>query len=374
MHYSRLPILLFFTLLFSSGCTQKPTDTSTEEHPRREPFEVIAYYYGSGEDIERFAVEELTQIIYSFALLDGNTLDVEPHDEALRTLVSLKKRNPSLKILIAFGGWGGCETCSEVFSKAENRQAFAESVLQVIQDYELDGIDLDWEFPAIPGFPGHAYKAEDRENFTALVRVLRNVLGPDYEISFAAAATPVFIERSIDWIQVMPLVDRVNVMSYDFVAGGSTYTGHHTALYTSIANLYSADHAIRLLRRRGVPPRKIVIGAAFYARVWADVPAESGFILGRSGTFKESVAFRDFAEYFGDGCETHWDERASAPYRYCPDEGLYATYDDRRSVAAKTGYALEHSLGGIMFWQLAQDSEQDGLLSAITEARRSETE
>ncbi len=374
MPYSRSLILLLFALSFSSACTQKPAETATEEHAPREPFEVIAYYYGSGDDIERFAVEELTQIIYSFALLDGNSLDVEPHDEALRTLVSLKKRHASLRVLIAFGGWGGCETCSEVFSEAENRQAFAESVLRVIQDYELDGIDLDWEFPAIPGFPGHAFKAEDRENFTALVEVLRDVLGTEYEISFAAAATPVFIERSIDWEQVMPLVDRVNVMSYDFVAGGSTYTGHHTALYTGPGNVHSAEHAVRLLRAMGVPPHKIVIGAAFYARVWADVPAEHGLILGRSGNFKESVAFRDFVEYFGDGCETHWDERASAPYRYCPDQGLYATYDDRRSVAAKTRYALEHSLGGIMFWQLAQDSEQDGLLSAIAEARGPETE
>ena len=371
MPYSKLSTLLFAALLFSSGCTQKTAD----ERPPQGPFEVIAYYYGSGEDIERFPIEELTQIIYSFALLDGNSLDIEPHDEALRTLVSLKKRKPSLKVLIAFGGWGGCETCSEVFSEAENRQAFAESVLRALQDYELDGIDLDWEFPAIPGFPGHAFKAEDRENFTALVEVLRNVLGTEYEISFAAAATPVFVERSIAWKQVMPLVDRVNVMSYDFVAGGSTYTGHHTALHTGPGNVHSADHAVRLLRAAGVPPQKIVIGAAFYARVWDDVPIKDGLILGRPGNFKESVAFRDFAEYFGDGCEAHWDERASAPYRYCRDQGLYATYDDRRSVAAKTRYALEHSLGGIMFWQLAQDRENGGLLSAIGNTlRESEAE
>jgi len=372
MPYFKLSTLLFSALLLSSACTQKAADVPHESSPQQ-PFEVIAYYHGNGEGVERFAIEELTQIIYGFALLDGNTLDIEPHDEVLRKLVTLKMRKPSLKVLIAFGGWGGCDTCSEVFSEAGNRQAFAESVLRVLRDYKLDGIDLDWEFPAIPGFPGHAYKAEDRAHFTALVEALRSALGKDYEISFAAGASPAFIEQSIDWQEVMPLVDRVNLMSYDFIAGGSDRTGHHAALYSGPGDVLSADHAVRQLRSLGVPQSKIVIGAAFYARTWAVAPTGSGPILGRPGLFKESVAFRDFAEYFGEGCDTHWDESASAPYRYCGDVGLFATYDDRRSVAAKTRYALEHSLGGIMFWQLAQDSERDGLLSAIGNTLR-ETE
>ena len=131
-----------------------------------------------------------------------------------------------------------------------------------------------------------------------------------------------------------------------------------------------ADAAVLRLMDLGVPPGKIVIGAAFYARVWRDVRIERGSALGQPGAFHESVAYRDFAEYFGEDCETFWDERAAAPYRYCGSEGLFATYDDRRSVAAKTRYALERSLGGIMFWQLAQDNERDGLLSAIGEAVR----
>lgn len=369
MPHSKLLTLTVSALAFLSACAPKTADTSNESSGQ-EQLEIIAYYHGTGEEIEQFAIEELTQIIYGFALLNGNSLDIEPHDRALRKLVSLRERKPSLRVLLAFGGWGGCETCSEIFSSAENRRAFAESVLGVLRGYELDGIDLDWEFPAVPGFPGHAYKAEDRENFTALVEVLRAVLGTEFEISFAAGAGPDFAERSIDWEKVMPLVDRVNLMSYDFIAGGSTSTGHHAALYTGPYNSLSADDAVRRLMNFGVPPGKIVIGAAFYARVWRDVQVESGSALGRPGTFHESVAYRDFAGYFGDGCETHWDEDAAAPYRYCGNDGLFATYDDRRSVAAKTRYALEHSLGGIMFWQLAQDSERDGLLSAIGETVR----
>ena len=364
MPYSKLLILTFCALAFLNACTSKTADTPGDR-PMQDPFEVIAYYYGNGDGIEYFAIEDLTQIIYGFALLEGNSLDIGPHADVLQKLTELKQRKPSLKVLIAFGGWGGCKTCSEVFSEAENRRAFAESVLRALRDYELDGIDLDWEFPAVPGFPGHAYKAEDRDSFTALIEVLRDVLGTGFEISFAAAASPAFAERSVDWKKVMPLVDRVNLMSYDFIAGGSTSTGHHAALYSGPENVLSTDDAVRRLMGLGVPPDKIVIGAAFYARVWRDVQVERGSALGRPGVFHESVAYRDFADYFGDDCEAHWDERAAAPYRYCSNDGLFATYDDRRSVAAKTRYALEHSLGGIMFWQLAQDSQRDGLLEAI---------
>lgn len=366
MLHCKLLALTLSAVAVLTACTSKTADTSNQGSGQ-DPFEVIAYYHGTGEGIERFVTDDLTQIIYGFALLNGNSLDVAPHGDALRRLVSLKRRQPSLKVLLAFGGWGGCETCSEVFSSAEHRRAFAESVRRALRDYELDGIDLDWEFPAVPGFPGHAYKPQDRENFTALVEVLRDVLGTDFEISFAAGASPAFAEHAIDWQKVMPLVDRVNLMSYDFIAGG-TRTGHHAALYTGPNNALSTDDAVLRLMNLGVPPGQIVIGAAFYARVWHDVQVESGSALGLPGTFKESVAYRDFTAYFGEGCETHWDEPAAAPYRYCRSDGLFATYDDRRSVAAKTRYALEHSLGGIMFWQLAQDSERDGLLAAIGDA------
>ncbi|MEO1244848.1 MAG: glycoside hydrolase family 18 protein [Pseudomonadota bacterium] len=366
------PLLAALALLGACAFETADVDTATVASERQR-FEVIAYYHGTGDGIERYAIEDLTQLIYSFAQLQGNVLDIEPHDSKLRRLVKLKERNPSLKVLLAFGGWGGCETCSEVFSVAEDRAAFADSVLRVLQEYELDGIDLDWEFPAVPGFPGHAYKPEDRENFTALIEVLRSRLGTRFEISFAAAATPAFMQRSIDWARVMPLVDRVNVMSYDFVAGGSTSTGHHTALYAGPNNALSADTAVSGLIELGVPPGKIVLGGAFYARVWRDVEVPEDSALGVPGVFHESVAYRDFDRYFGSDCKAFWDERAAAPYRYCRTAGLFATYDNRRSIAEKTRYAAERSLAGIMFWQLAQDSERDGLLSAVAEVVR-ETE
>jgi chitinase len=64
-----------------------------------------------------------------------------------------------------------------------------------------------------------------------------------------------------------------------------------------------------------------------------------------------------------------WDDEAQAPFAYSESRGLFATFDDQRSVAMKTQYARDHKLGGIMFWELAEDRPENGLLTAIVAAK-----
>ena len=92
-------------------------------------------------------------------------------------MVALKKRNPQLKIILSLGGWGGCETCSDVFSTKKGRKKFSKSAKKLCDYFGTDGIDLDWEYPTISGFPGHPYGPQDKPNFTALIKQLRKKLG-----------------------------------------------------------------------------------------------------------------------------------------------------------------------------------------------------
>ena len=305
----------------------------------------------------------------------GNQLAVnaEQQREDIRSLVALKETYPELKVLVALGGWGGCETCSDVFSVADGRREFAESARELLVEYDLDGLDLDWEYPAIEGYPGHAFKPEDKQNFTSLVRILRETFGDEYELSFAAGAGTRFMDNAVEWPEGMPHVDRVNLMTYDFGSGDGTITGHHTLLYSTPSKTDSKNFTVRSLIDLGVERNKIVIGAAFYARVWEAVEAEDGDALYRKARFKEFVAYRDQANYFSSDCTTQWDTRAQAPFCYSPTADIFGTFDNKRSVEAKTRYALENGLGGIMFWQLGQDTYEDGLLSSIAETRANET-
>lgn len=333
---------------------------------------VIAYYAGDANGIDSFEVEKCTHIIFSFCHLKGDHLSVDnARDTAtIQKLVSLKSRNPQLKVLLSLGGWGGCEFCSPVFAGDSGRKAFARSTRQLIEFFKADGIDLDWEYPAIEGYPGHAYIKEDRPNFTALVQTLRDTLGKNYEITFAAGGFDQFLYESIEWDKVMPLLDKVNLMSYDLVNGYSRVTGHHTPLYSTPQQKQSTDNAIRFFDSIHVPLNKIIIGAAFYARVWDSVPDVNRGLY-QSGVFKSFIGHNRFSQGLSadSGYVFYRDSIAKAPYAYNKRKGLFATFDDSLSIDAKTKYVKEKKLGGIMFWELTLDDKRNGLLEAINKAK-----
>ncbi|MDJ1499021.1 glycoside hydrolase family 18 protein [Xanthocytophaga agilis] len=363
MHYS---FIRFSTIFVLAGLLF--TSATIKSHPPKNNFTVIAYYAGSTKDIDQYPIEKLTHIIFSFLHLKGNKFTVDKKEDTLtiQHLVALKKRNPNLKIQLSLGGWGGCETCSQVFSTPAARQEFAESVKAVMIYFKTDGIDLDWEYPAIEGVPGHQYLPADKDNFTDLVQRLRTTMGNKYEISFAAGGFTTYLEQSIDWKKVMPLVDRVNLMTYDLTNGYSTTTGHHTPLYSTSVQKESTDNAVKYLEALGVPKNKLVIGAAFYGRIFENVAPENNG-LNQSTKFKHGVDYKGLPEFLAKNKNFHsfWDSTAQSPYMYDATQKLFFTYDDPRSIQIKTKYALDKKLNGIMFWELNNDVPTGGLLDAI---------
>ncbi len=362
--FSVLSASLFALAL--SACSTQPTPPASTEVTATP--KIIAYYMGDGSDLQRYNFNQLTHIIYSFLHLNGNQLsfDSETDKQALQRLVALKKQYPHLKVMLSLGGWGGCETCSDIFNSADNRKAFAQSTLAIIKEYHTDGIDLDWEYPTIAGFPGHKFAAHDRANFTALVQELRAAFGNRYELSFAAGGFDDYLKTAVDWAAIMPLLDNVNLMSYDIVNGATPHTGHHTALYSTPQQKDSTDNAVQFLLRAGVAPEKIVIGTAFYARVWEQVATTNNGLY-QPGVHTDGADYKDFSTRFNsaDGYVYYWDDIAKAPSFYSASKKTFATFDDKRSLAEKARYVQQHKLGGMMFWQLPHDTDNDGLLDTI---------
>lgn len=329
---------------------------------------VIAYYSGSLAAIDSFDARNFTHIIYCFGHLKDNQLFLRSAKDTLliQKMVAMKQQNKTLKVLLSLGGWGGCAPCSEAFSTNEGRVTFAQSVKSLSDYFGSDGIDLDWEYPSIEGYPGHKFMAEDKSNFTSLVTTLREVLGRKSTITFAAGGFQTFLDHAVDWDAVMPEVNYVNLMTYDLVSGFSTVTGHHSALYSTPSQKESTDNCVQSLLNKGVPAKKMIIGAAFYARTWEGVsPSNNG--LYQSGKFKYFIGYNQFPEGISEksGYTMYWDSTAHAPYAYNAAEKSYATFDNIKSMEEKSHYVLKHKLGGIMFWQLGHDSSKDGLLDAI---------
>ncbi len=362
----KIKTTLFFLFCLLSGVVE--TDAQKVEN-----YKIIAYYTGNGETIQQYPVEKLTHIIFSFLKIQNDTLTFknEKQEKTLVQLVALKEKYPKLKIMVSIGGWGGCAPCSDLFASEEHRKMFAKTTVELFKKYNVDGIDLDWEYPSIEGYPEHKFMADDKKNFTALVKTLRQEMGDKYVLTFAAGAFNKFLKESVDWHAIMPSLDFVNLMTYDLTSGFSKTTGHHTPLFSDKKQKESTDNCVKWLLKHKIPAQKLIIGAAFYARIWEYVPDTTNGLY-QSGRFKTSVAFKKFATYFAetDGFTYYFDERVQAPYLYSQTKKLFATFDDERSIEAKSKYIQNKKLGGIMFWELSEDKPQGGLLDKIYQSLR----
>jgi len=342
-------------------------------HSQADRVKVIAYYFGNPETLDSFDVKKMDEIIFSFGRLKGDQFHIRSaRDTAtIQKMIALKSVNPSLKVVLSLGGWGGCETCSDVFASRKNSKEFAKGFKELTEYFKSDGINLDWEYPAVSGFPGHKYTPEDRQHFTRLVKLLRRSLGKNAEVSFAAGVSKRVMESGMEWKKVMKIADRVNLMTYDLAGQGTPNTAHHTLLYSTPQQSISTDYAVQYLLNLGIPSNKIVIGAAFYGKIWENVQDTSNGLY-QPAKFKSTIHYKRLVNEMtpANGFNYYWDDVAKAPYLYNPTQTLFVTFDDKRSVQAKTQYVIDKKLSGIMFWQLTEDTYKDGLLDAIDAARK----
>ncbi len=355
--------IIFICFLFTFSSSIQAQKKLTPKSPT-----VFGYYAGRPTMIDSFPIEKLTHLCFSFTHLKGDKISIGNLRDSISLMncVAEKKRNPNLKVIVSMGGWTGCYTCSEVFSTDSSRKVFASSTKQLLDYFKADGIDLDWEYPAIKGPPGHPYNLNDKENFTALIKTLRDTLGKEKAISFAAGGFTKFINESIEWEKVSPLVDRINLMTYDLITGYDTVTGHHTALYSTKHQKESCDNAVKMLIKKGVPKNKLLNGAAFYARIWENV-SNTNAGLYQNGKFLKGVSYKNFSTTFlsDSGYVYHFDRKAMSPVFYNTQKKWFVTFDDSVSIVAKTKYVIKKHLDGIMFWQIADDSFTNSLLDII---------
>lgn len=358
---------------------------------------VMAYYmarnnYSPGE----IPVGKLTHIIFSFTEVIDNKMAFrnESSAEKLRDLVKQKQRNPGLKVMIACGGWGGSGGFSDMALSAESRGIFIQSVMDFIEEYDLDGLDIDWEYPGLPGI-GNPYRPADKENFTALMKELREAMdatGEKLTLTFAAAGWDKFFDN-IESGEVMKYADYMNIMTYDFTGGNAPFTTHHTNLSSisleelkgtgymqfitdSILNNgepgwqpRSIETIVDYIIDLGVDPAQLVVGAAFYGKSWkVKTTVNNGLHQPTRGPQKgwhSYAAIRDSMEN-KNGYTVFRDEDAKAPYIFNGNDSLFITFDDTLSVQLKTRYVLDNKLGGIMYWEQSQDTkDENSLLDAI---------
>lgn len=283
----------------------------------------------------------LTHINYSFAHIksDFETLDIKT-ESRLKKIVALKNGNPNLKVMLSVGGWGA-GNFSEMAADESHRKNFCNNCLAAVKKYNLDGIDLDWEYPTSSS-AGISSSPEDTKNFTLLLKDLRAALGNDLLITMASSASA----KYVDFGSAMPYMNFVNIMTYDM--GKPPY--HNSGLYKSSATKRSCDEAVALHYSAGVPYDRMVLGIPFYGH-------------GDGSAFtSESV---DFNEIDPSGYTVCWDKTAQVPYLADASGKMVLSYDDEISVGLKAAYAKEKGLLGAMYWNIEADDNTWTLSKAV---------
>ncbi|MCU9816832.1 MULTISPECIES: peroxiredoxin [Paraclostridium] len=300
---------------------------------------VGTYVLGDPTNADAFLLDF---VIYAFVEIKPDGTLFVPTPRYLRQLLALRKDNPDLQVIAAIGGWGQ-DGFSDAASNPVSRYNFARQVNSLIKQYELDGIDIDWEYPGTSG-AGIKSRPEDRENFTLLLTAIRDVIGFNKWLSVAGTGSREYITKSAEINKIAPLIDYFNLMSYDFTAGETGQKGqkHQANLYESPLSIpgYSVDIMVNNLIEAGMPSEKILLGVPFYGR------------LGATVTKSFDQLRKDFINK--NGYIYKFDKEAQASYLIKDDE-FAMSYDDMLSIYIKTQYVIDNCLGGIFSWMAPYD-------------------
>ncbi|MGH9884153.1 MAG: glycoside hydrolase family 18 protein, partial [bacterium] len=262
---------------------------------------------------------------------------------------------------------------------AASRRRFVDSAVAFVRRHDLDGFDVDWEYPGLPG-NGNVNRPEDKKNFSALMGELRAALDKEgaaqkrhYLLTFAAGASQSFLDHT-EMDVVQGVVDYVNLMTYDFrEAESEPVAGHHSNLFVNPADpeQMSADRAVRAFIAAGVPARKLVLGVPFYGHAWAEVDGrdEPLYREGKAPTERVSTHYDALAPLVGGstGWVRKWDASAQMPYLWNATKRIFVAYDDPESLRVKARFIRDRGLAGAMFWELYADRSGDLLRTLASE-------
>lgn len=331
---------LSLMLLIGASCFAQAPKAKTQ--PKNAPKKVTVAYVTSWTSVIPDP-EYITHINYAFGhvttTFDGIRID---NENRLKRLVELKAKYPALKILISIGGWGSGRF-SEMAGLESNRTKFAEDCVRVIRQFNLDGIDIDWEYPT-SSMAKISSSPDDTKNYTLLMEAIRAKIGKNKLLTLASAAGAEYI----DFKAIQPTIDFVNIMTYDM--GNPPH--HHAGLYRSkFTGGISVDEAVTAHVNAGMPLNQLVLGIPFYGH-------------GKSGI----ANFIDYKEVIKlTGYKTQWDDLAKVPYLENDAGEFVCTYENPESIAIKCNYLLERGMLGAMYWEYGGDTE-DGILRKAVHA------
>ncbi|KAF1812394.1 glycoside hydrolase [Eremomyces bilateralis CBS 781.70] len=277
-------------------------------------------------------------------------MEVDGEKGALRAFGALKRRHNILKVVLSIGGGGkGSEPFAAVAADPTARETFARSARALVDQYGLDGIDIDWEHPS---------DHQQGINYLHLLAALRRYLpAPQFMLTSALPAGQWALQH-IDLAQAAQYLDLINVMTYDYSGPWVDRTGHHAQLCSpsrphNDAAKISGQSAVQYLRSRGVPVSKILFGVPTYGRSFLGAKKVGDRYKGCGG----NEGTHDYRDLPLQGSQESTDNQTGSAY--CVGKEGFVSYDNPQTVAMKGQFVKQNGLAGLFYWTGTADSRDD---------------
>jgi len=317
----------------------------------------VGYVYRSTSNIN---FKLYTHLAHAFITADESGI-VRTNRNVPNQELAARAHQAGVKVLLSLGGWGWDKQFAAMVSKPAAEDRYVTSVLGMVDAFDYDGIDLDWEYPdtaeEITGF----------ERLTKRFRKQLDALGgkknrPMFQTMAAAAST-----NTLRWLStevLLQTMDWINVMTYDMAGEWTDYAGHHSPLFASSkqpGSPRSTELSMKYLIERGMPANRLALGIPLYGKGFPVSEPYASTKNKAQGRRAPGGAYNRLAQLQKEqGWTRQLDNETISPWLVAPDRSAVIGYDDPESVALKTEWAMKTGLRGVFFWEITGDRLADG--------------
>ncbi|MBN1852388.1 MAG: glycoside hydrolase family 18 protein [Pirellulales bacterium] len=350
---------------------QLPADAGSETFGQVKPRIALGYLPGGSQiKLDEVPWDQLTHVAHAFLQADEQGTLLLTQDVP-NTQVPSEAHDHNVRVLISLGGGQSVTVFEKISTDPSIRQTYVDHIVALIEKYDYDGVDMDWEFPR---------DMQSKRGFSALAQSLRTALdllekrsrdGRQYELSATISGNE-FFGQWIDEKVLRESFDHLHVMTYDMAGPWSRVAAHHAPLYPSPNDPQrrwrSVDTSMLYWsRRRRIPKEKLCVGIPLYGRLF---PVQQPYLPLDPATKDDHklLAYNELRELSRAGWTTKWDPDMKVPWLFSPDGKALVAFDDGNSARAKATWAREQGLGGLFFWALGQDRMADGRSWLVHEA------
>ena len=328
----------------------------------------VGYLYGQPRNIN---FRLYTHLCHAFLVADGEGKVQTGRNVPSRELTG-QAHKAGVKVLLSLGGWGWDTQFASIVSKPEAEDRYVKSVMAIVDEYDYDGIDLDWEYPDTE---------QEVVGFERLTRRFRKELdaigtkkGRPMVLTMAASSNP----GTLKWLgQGVPAGDdglgqRDDLRLHrrlDELRRPSLAPLRLVEAAGGKSPLDGIDHEVSA---RGAGPARQPAGGRD-SPLRPRLRRRGALCLHQGCDQDRAVPRGNYSNLHKlqneQGWTRNWDDETKNPWLISPDRSIVIGYDDAESVALKTEWAMKQGFRGVFFWQIAADRLPDGT-NPLQEASR----